>query len=232
MLRPDVTGRKIRLIPLVLLFLMPSLLCAQGVKVGVRLDGGAQYSLGGGLSDASAQGPTAVQPIVGGGVYLRFASRVRAGVDYSYTRMVREQVNGTLTQLPGGGVEGEVYRDLKTHFHGAAVSGEFNVLPAGIVSLDLGAGAGALFAQGKTYTIGVSNEVKPGGTGNLIHISGHNVGHNYVAPFIPLTLSLEIQFLPQVAVSLGGGYRFVLAGSQALAPKGQAYGTLGLRFNL
>ena len=215
----------------VLLIAIPAAVWAQG-GIGIRLDGGVSYSLGDGMASVSAGKLTAVQPQGGAGIYYNFGRRVRAGVDYSYTRMVRENVNGTLTQLPGGGVEGEVYRDLKTHFHGASLTGEFNVLPAGIVSLYLGAGAGCLFAQGKTYTIGVSNEVKPGGTGNLIHITGHNVGHNYVAPFIPLTLSLEFRFLPQVAVSLGGGYRFVLAGDASLAPKSQAYGTLGLRFNL
>lgn len=216
---------------LVLLIALPAAAWAQG-GIGIRLEGGISYSLGDGMARESAGKPTAVQPQGSAGVYYNFGRRVRAGMDYSYTRMAREDVNGTLAQLPGGGVEGEVYRDRKTHFHGASLTGEFNVLPAGIVSLYLGTGAGCLFAQGKTYTIGVSNEVKPGGTGNLIHITGHNVGHNYAAPFIPLTLSLEFRFLPQVAVSLGGGYRFVLAGGRELAPKSQAYGTLGLRFNL
>ena len=188
--------------------------------------------MGSGLAEAVAKGPTSIQPVGSAGVYYNIISRLRAGLDYNYTRMVREQTNGTLTPISGGGVAGEVYKDLKTHFHGIGVTGEYNLLPAGIVSLYLGAGAGCLFAQGKTYTIGVSNEVKPGGTGNLIHITGHNEGHRYVAPYIPLTLSLEFTFMPRVAVSLGGGYRFVLAGKQEFAPKGQAYATLGLRFNL
>ena len=74
--------------------------------------------------------------------------------------------------------------------------------------------------------------LKADGTGNTISITGHNEGHRYVAPCIPATLSLEYAFLPQVALSFGGGYRFIMARGNGYAPKGQAYATLGLRFNL
>ena len=210
-------------------------LCAQGTRtpsLGVRLDGGLQWSVGSGLANAVAKGPTAIQPMGGAGVYCNVIPRLRAGVDYNYTRMVREQTNGTLSPLPDGGVAGDVYKDLKTHFHGIGVTGEFNLLPAGALALYAGTGAGCLIAVGNTYSIVVSNEVKPGGTGNAVRITAHNEGHRYAVPYIPLTLSLEFTFIPRVALSLAGGYRFVLAGKQEYAPKGQAYATLGLRFNL
>ena len=220
---------------LLLFLILPTALDAQSTRtglVGIRLDGGLQWSMGSGLADAVAKGPTVTQPMGGAGVYFNVIPRLRAGVDYNYTRMVREQTNGTLSPLSGGGVSGEVYKDLKTHFHGIGVTGEYNLLPAGPLSLYAGTGAGCLIAVGNTYSITVTNEVKPGGTGNSIRITAHNQGHHYAVPYIPLTLSLEFAFMPRVAVSLGGGYRFVLAGKQEYAPKGQAYATLGLRFNL
>lgn len=219
-----------RKIILVLLLSLPCVVWAQGV--GVRLDGGVSYSLGGGLAGGSVNKRTAVQPQGGVGVYFSINPSFRAGLDYSYSRMVRSQVDGVLDQLPDGSVQGDVYSDLKTHFHGAAVSAEFNPLSVGPLSLYLGTGLGCLFGVGNTYTLGVSNMVKPDGTGNTIRVTGHNEGHRYVSPFIPLTLSLEYSFLPQVAVSLNGGYRIVFTLGNALSPKGQAYVQLGLRFNL
>ena len=99
-------------------------------------------------------------------------------------------------------------------------------------SLYVGTGVACLFASGNNYTIGVSNTIKPDKTGNTLHVTGHNVGHKYAVPCIPATLTLEYEFLPQVAVRLSGGYRFVLAGGQALSPKGQFYATVGICFQL
>ena len=177
---------------------------------------------------------TVVQPQGGAGLFFNFSPSFRVGLDYSYTRMLREQFDNTLTQLRGGGVAGEVFRDLKLSFHGVTALAEFNVLGAagGPLSLYVGAGAGCLFAAGYAYTIEVRDEVRADGMGNKISISGHNEAQRYVTPCIPATLSLEYAFLPQVAVSFGGGYRFLLARGNEFAPKGQAYATLGLRFNL
>ena len=218
-----------RKIILVLLLSLPTALLAQ--NIGIRLDGGFSWAHGGGLDIARPGMRSAVQPQGGAGVFYSFSPRFRAGLDYSYTRMVREEVDGTLTQMDGGS-QGELFRDLKTHFHGASLSAEFNLLGAGPLSLYVGTGAGCLFAAGNTYTIAVSNTVKPDGTGNTIRLTGHNVGHMYAVPFIPATLSLEYTFLPQVAVSFSGGYRLILAGKQDYSPKGQAYAQVGLRFNL
>lgn len=222
-----------------LMLLLPASLQAQGAFLasrtgtfGIRLDGGVSCSLGGDFANTGTGSVTSVQPQGMAGLFFNFSPRFRAGLDYSYTRMVREQLNGTMTPLPNGGVEGEVYRDLKTHFHGVEATGEYNLLGVGPLSLYAGTGAGCLIADGNTYTIAVKNEVKTGGMGNSIHVTGHNVGHRYFAPFIPVTLSLEFAFLPQVAVSVGGGYRFILAGKNEYSAKSQPFGTVGLRFNL
>ena len=221
--------------PALLLLLLPASLQAQDARegtLGIRLDGGLSWSLGGDFANSGKNALTTIQPQGVVGLYYNFSPRFRMGLDYGYTRMVREQTNSTLKTLSDGSVEGEVYRDLKTHFHAAELTGEFNVLGAGPVSLYLGTGAGCQFALGNTYTIGVKNEVKPGGLGNSIHVTGHNVGHKYAAPYIPVTLSLEFALLPQVAVSVGGGYRLILAGKNEYSAKSQPFAALGLRFNL
>ena len=202
--------------------------------LGIRLDGGVSWSQGRVFANERISPASVVQPQGGVGLFFNFSPSFRLGLDYSYTRMLREQFDSTLKPLPGGGVESEAFRDLKMNFHGATVLAEYNVLGSvgSRLSLYVGAGAGFLSASGHAYTIRVKNEVKADGTGNTISITGHNEGHRYVAPCIPATLSLEYAFLPQVALSFGGGYRFIMARGNGYAPKGQAYATLGLRFNL
>lgn len=223
------------IMPALLLLLLPASLQAQDARegtLGIRLDGGLSWSVGGDFANSVKNAPTATQPQGVAGLFYNFSSRFRLGLDYGYTRMLREQTNETMNSLPGGGVEGEVYRDLKNHFHAAELTGEFNLLGDGPLSMYLGAGAGCQFVVGNTYTIAVKNEVKSGGLGNSIHVTGHNVGHKYAAPYIPVTLSLEYAFLPQVAVGVGGGYRLILAGKKEFSAKSQPFATLGLRFNL
>jgi len=228
--------KKVSLLLLSLLFLQGaealyaqgSLLSPSAGSLGFRLDGGVQYAVGAG----QAKGPTAVQPMGGIGLFYNINPRFRAGLDYNYSRMIRETSNGTLSKLPDGGVAGDVYRDQKTHFHSLSATGEYNLLAEGPVSLYAGAGVGAIIAAGKVYTLGVKNEIKPGGAGNSIQITGHNESHSFVSPFIPVSFTLEYEFLPQVAVCFEAGYRFVIAGKNEFSPNGQAFGLLGLRFNL
>lgn len=217
----------------VLLLCLPTALWAQGT-LDLRLDGGVSWMHGGGVEGTSAKAMTAVQPQAGAGITFNFTPVIRLGFDYSYTRMLREQTNANLQSLPDGSVKGDVFRDFKTNFHGAALTGEVDLL--GLkggkkpVSLYAGTGLACLFATGNSYSIGVSNTIKPDKTGNTVHVTGHNEGHSYVVPCIPLTLSLEYAFLPQVALRISGGYRLVLPGIQELSPKGQAYATVGLCF--
>lgn len=231
-----------RLCPLILLALLlslPTVSPAQGLNIlsrtgtlGIRLDGGAQWFMGSGFANEGANTRNEIQLLGNAGLYYNISPRFRAGVDYTYSRMIREQLSGTLTSLPGGGVEGELYRDLKTHFHGVMVTGEYNLLGIGPLSLYAGTGAGCMLATGNIYTVGVKNEIMTGGTGSTIQFTGHNEGHRYAVPFIPVTLSLEVAFRPDVAVSIGGGYRLLIPGKNNLSPKGQAYAALGLRINL
>ena len=64
-----------------------------------------------------------------------------------------------------------------------------------------------------------------------VHFGGLNKPHNYNCLFIPATLNLEYAFLPQLSLSIGGGYRY-LPGKTDLAPRSQAYAKVGLVFNL
>lgn len=220
---------------LVLLIAVPSAVWAQGT-LGLRFEGGVSWMQGGGIEGASAKTLTAIQPQVGAGIFFNFNPSFRLGLDYSYTRMLREQTNASLLPQPDGGVKGDVYSDFKTNFHGVGLTGELNLLGLGgrknPLSLYVGTGLTCLFAAGNNYTIGVSNTIKPDKTGNMVHVTGHNEGHRYVVPCIPAALSLEYVILPQVALRISGGYRFVLAGKQELSPKGQAFATVGLCFQL
>ena len=204
---------------------------ARTCTLAIRLDGGTAWATGSAFDNLAQVRAKETQPLAGAGLMFNFSPRFRAGLDYSYSRLVREQT-GTLTTLPDGSVEGDVYKDLKTHLHTAALTGEFNLLGGRRAGVYIGTGAGCLLGDGNTYTVGITNQLLPGGAGNTVHVTGHNEGHRYCVPFVPVTLSLEFAFLPQVSLSLGGGYRFVFAGEDAYAPKNQAYATLGLRFNL
>ena len=231
--------KKQRTIPVILILLLLTLplggrVSAQGL-INVRISGGISLNFGGGFDGEGANGMTAVQPEAGIGVTLTVAPRFRAGVGYDYTRMVREQVNGTLQPISGnvlpGSVEGTVYRDFKTHFHAVALTAEYNLLPAGgFLSLYAGTGAGCLFATGNTWSLSIRNEMRSNEWINTVSVDGHNETHHYTAPFIPASLSLECRILPGTSLCLGGVYRLILSKNE-LAPKGQAGATLGLRLN-
>ena len=220
---------------LLLLLSLPTAIWAQGT-LGLRFDGGVSLMGGGGPEGARGNATTITQPQIGAGLFYNISPIFRLGLDYSYTRMLREQTNASLESQPDGSVQGNVYYDFKTNFHGIALTGEMELLTLlegkKPYSLYVGTGVACLFASGNNYTIGVSNTIKPDKTGNTVHVTGHNVGHKYAVPCIPATLTLEYEFLPQVAVRLSGGYRFVLAGGQALSPKGQFYATVGFCFQL
>ena len=220
---------------LLLLLSIPTAIWAQGT-LGLRLDGGVSWMQGGGIEGSSDKTMTAIQPQGGAGLFFNLSPAFRLGLDYGYTRMLREKTNSSLLPQPDGGVKGDVYCDFKTNFHSAGLTAELNLLGLGgrkkPLSLYAGTGVAGLFAKGNSYTIGVSNTIKPDKTGNTVHVTGHNEGHRYVVPCIPATLSLEYNFLPQVALRIGGGYRFILAGKQELSPRGQAYATVGLCFQL
>lgn len=231
--------KKQRTIPVILILLLLTLplggrASAQGL-INVRISGGISLNFGGGFDGEGANGMTAIQPETGLGVTLGVAPRFRAGVGYDYTRMVREQVNGTLQPISGnvlpGSVEGTVYRDFKTHFHAVALTAEYNLLPTGgFLSLYVGTGAGCLFATGNTWSLSIRNEMRSNDWTNTVTVDGHNETHHYAAPFIPASLSLECRILPGTSLCLSGVYRQILSKNE-LAPKGQAGASLGLRLN-
>jgi len=216
---------------LAVLLMLPvtSLAQAGAGTVGVRLDGGASWSLGGSFADNA--GLNATRPMAGGGVYWLPADRLRLGAGYSYTSMMRRQLDGKMVPLPGGGQAADLYRDLKAGLHGLELTCEYRLLGEGPLAFYAGAGAGCLFAAGNIYTLGVKNEITAGGMGNSISFTGGPEKLRYAAPFIPVTLSLEYEFIPQVSVSLSCGYRLLLTSAETAA-KGQPYAALGLRLNL
>ena len=210
--------------------------------VGIRLDGGASWSFGSSFGNVGANQINLIQPYGGAGVLVNIRPWLRLGADYSYTRMVREQLTPSLQPLTGDGLisgsaAGSVYRDFKTRFHGASFTGEFNLMeighPKGLgrFALWFGTGVGCLFSQGNTWTLNVSDEMRSDNWKKTVHFGGVNEPHSYNSVFIPATLTMEYAFLPQVSLTIGGGYRY-LPGKADLAPQSQAYAKAGLVFNL
>ena len=119
---------------------------ARSGSLGIRLDGGLSWSLGGGFANTGGNTLTVIQPQGNVGLYYNLSPRFRAGLDYNYSRMIRSQMNNTQSPFPDG--DGEVFRDLKTHFHGAEFTCEFNLVGSGRISLYAGLGVGCLFSVG------------------------------------------------------------------------------------
>ena len=221
-----------------MLFLLTLTLCGQASAQGlvnVRLGGGAAWKFGSGFENIGDNEANVLQPVLGAVVSVNIMPNLRAGLNYDYSRMVREQLNGTLEPIEGnvlpGSVEGTVYKDFKTRFHAVSATAEYNVLPTGgLLSLYLGAGFGCLFAYGNTWALSVRNEMRSDNWTSTVSVNGLNEKHSYAAPFIPASVSLECRILPRTAVCVGGQYRLVLSNNE-LAPKGQACATLGLRLD-
>ena len=230
------------LLPVLLLVLAQTGLNAQTqysqVRIqsfSVRLDGGLSWSFNSAFDQLSGARANLTQPSLGFGVMWNYTPNVRFGASYNYSRMVREQA-GVLEQLPGGSVQGDVYKDFKAQLNSLYLTAEYNVLGNhfldGRLRAYAGMGLGFLSCAGNTYNIGVENELLTDGAGNIVRISGHNQMVREVWPVLPFTLTVEYALLPQVALSLSGGYRVVVAGPEDYTPKGQAFATVGLVFNL
>ena len=222
------------LVPVVLLVWAETGLQAQNTARNesfcVRLDGGLSWAFNSAFDHQDGVRAHLTQPSVGLGIMWYHNSRTRIGLQYDYSRIVREQA-GTLVQLPGGGVEGDVYKDFKAQLHALSLMGEYKLLGNDRLSAYAGAGLGFLLGAGNNYSLGIKNEMLSGGAGNIVHVNGHNEQVLDIFPAVPLTFSLEYVFLPQVAVNVAAGYRFVLAGHDAFVPKGQLSATVGLVFH-
>ena len=208
---------------------------AQGL-IGVRLSGGAAWNFGSGFQNVGANEANVLQPVLGAGVTLRVIPHLRVGLGYDYSRMVREQLNGTLEPIAGsvlpGSVEGTVYKDFKMRFHAMGATVEYNVLPVGgLLSLYVGTGFGCLFATGNTWALSVRNEMRSDNWTSTVTINGQNEMHSYAAPYIPATVSLECRILPRTALCLGCASRVILS-KNILAPTAQVQATLGIRLDL
>lgn len=209
-------------------------------SLGARLGGGVSWSFGSSFENVGANEINLIQPIVEVGMIYNILPWVRIGIDYSFTQMVREQLFSSLQPdnsagtLPGS-VRGAAYRDFMSRFHGASLTGEFNLIGlsgngSGRLSLYAGTGVGCLYATGNTWTLSVANEMRSDTWTNTVSFSGHNDSHSYKTLFIPVSLTLEYSFLPQVALSLGGGYDYIPKKTD-IAPSSQVYAKAGLVFN-
>ena len=198
--------------------------------VGLSIDEGLAWSLGSGFANIGANNINLIQPAATAGVFFNFSPLVRAGAYYSYTRMVR----GQLTEPAADGV---YYRDFKSNFHSAHVSGEVDLVEifskglAHRLSVYAGAGAGLLFANGNTNEKSCSTSYDREKMVQTTRFAEHNAPHRYRSAYVPVTLTVEYAFLPQVSLRLAGSGR-IIASKEALAPKSQVSATAGLVFNI
>ena len=123
--------------------------------LSVRLWGGATWNSGSSFKNVDANQANVLQPVLGAGVAMKVLPKMRVGLGYDYSQMVREQLNGTLEPIAGnvlpGSVEGTVYKDFKMRYHAIGAMAEYDLLPAGgLLSLYVGTGFGCLFAAGNT----------------------------------------------------------------------------------
>ena len=211
--------------------------------VGLRISGGPAWTFGSQFENVGANQINLIQPFGEAGVFVNIKPWVRVGADYSYTRMIREQMFTSIPSATGSGVlpgsiKGTVYNDFKSRLHGASLTGEFDLIElfsrgnsSGKLALWLGTGLGYMFANGNTWSLNVSNIMKSDDWTQTIFFGGNNVAHKYNALFVPARLSLEYAFLPQVALSVGGEYRF-LPMQNEVSPRHMAIAKVGLVFNL
>ena len=201
----------------------------------VRLTGGAAWNSGSSFKNVGANEANVLQPVLGASVAMEVMPRMRVALGYDYSQMVREQLNGTLEPIDGsvlpGSVEGTVYKDFKMRFHAIGATAEYDVLPAGgLLSLYVGTGFGCLFAAGNTWALSVRNEMRSDNWTSTVTVNGKNQMHNFAAPFIPASVSLECKILPKTALCVGATSRFILS-KNTLAPNTQLFATLGLRLD-
>ena len=69
-------------------------------SLGILLDGGLSWSLGGGFANTGGNTLTVIQPQGNVGLYYNVSPRFRAGLDYNYSRMIRSQMNNTQSPFP------------------------------------------------------------------------------------------------------------------------------------
>lgn len=215
---------------------------ARNRTLGLRINGGASWSFNSPFENIHADTRNLTQPLTSAGLIYNIRPWVRIGADHSYTTMVREQLLSSLQPIAGenmtaGSEAGTVYRDLKTNFNTASLTGELNLVDlickknSGRFSIWLGAGVGYLFAKGNTWSVNISNEMRNDNWTQTVHFGGNNESHSYNALYIPVTLSLEYAVLPNVAISVGGGLNY-LPSKKDLAPREMAYAKAGLVFNI
>ena len=211
--------------------------------IGLRVAGGTSWAFGSRFENIGANQMNLIQPFGEAGMFVNISPAFRLGADYSFTRMVREQLFTSLNPLLGnsllpGSVSGTLYRDFQSNFHAASLTGELDLVQLfsggrskGKVALWLGTGVGYMFVNGSTWSLNISNIMRSDNWTQTVTFGGNNEDHKYNALYVPGRLSLEYAFLPQVALSLGGEYRF-LPTQNSISPRHMAIAKVGLVFNL
>ena len=212
---------------------------ARNKTVSARIDGGASWAIGSSFKNLNSGRSNETQPIESAGAMYHVMPWLRGAVDYSYSSLVRQQVFAELIPIenaPAGSSGGMAYRELKSSFHSLAVTAEAEIfeLAKAMVSeryaLWVGIGVGGLYDSGNVWSLSATNEFDAAALTQKVNLKGHNDPHTNVSVFIPVTVSFEYSVLPQLAVGVGGGFRYIPSAFD-LTPVGQAYVKAGLVYN-
>ena len=225
-------------------------------KVGLYLRGGTAWATGGSIAEWS-QACTPVQILGGAGLSWNIRPWVRLGLNYDYTYSSRNRYYNEL-QPEGPAVEagegmvvnnsqgGVFYRRYNAGMHGVDLSGDFNLMELfknrsdkGWFNIYVGTGFGWMLGTGNVWSTstGHSSISGPSSDGTFGNISteswvkGLNQECKFNSPYVPARLSVEFNVLPQMAIGLEGGYKF-LCKNMDLAPRNLFSAGITLRFTL
>ncbi len=223
--------------------------------------GGASKAFGVEYTDVQPYWITELAPDLGAGLNYNFKPWLRFGLNYEFTTFSRQQQYRDFQPIPvPDELEGMViinsygglaYSDLTYLFHNTHLSAEFNLLELWKdrqkrrFNLYLGTGIGFMLAQGRTYSVEMGSYEWADPTNKVgsvevadnwatqSYVRANNVGSSYNALYVPATLSVEYDLIPQLTLGLKGEYKYMFNCDHQYKPNdGLATAALVLRWNL
>ncbi len=224
--------------------------------------GGVSWATGLDYKNINNATGTSVAPLAGLGVNYNLRPWVRFGLSWEISKYRREQRFDEFQPVapsfgnPEEGFSklensygGLAYGKMRTGYNNLDLTAEFNIMEiwpnrkCSRFNLYAGVGAGAMFAKGSVYMIGMGNEywVDPdnydtNGTvvkdnwSSIAWVKAHNGHHDFCAFYIPVTLSAEYDITPRFTLGVKGGYKAVIS-CKDMAPEGIETLALVVRYN-
>lgn len=224
--------------------------------------GGVSWATGLDYKNINNTRGTSIAPEFGLGVNYNLRPWVRFGLNWEISKYRREQRFGEFQPLapsfgnPDDGFSkltnsygGMAYNEMWTRYHNLDLTAEFNIMElwpkrkCQWFNLYAGVGAGAMFAKGNTYTVGMGHEywTDPDNydqNGNAVGdnwsstawVKANNRHHYFNAFYIPALISAEFDVSPRVTLGLKGEYKAVIS-NKSMAPNGIETLAVVFRYN-